>query len=87
MTGMPGYTEQAVIYRLGYPNMGNNASSPNHPPSNANEGGHDSKGKSTLMRWGNYDYHTDATRWEAGEIPPVMPVPADHHLPASLYLD
>jgi len=42
--------------------------------------------KQTLLRWGNFDYVNKATRWEAGEVPASMSVPADHNLPASLYL-
>lgn len=86
MTGTPDYQQQAVIYRLGYPNMGNNYYSPTNPPSNADDGGYDPKVKSTLLRWGNFDYQNNAARWEASEIPDGVPVPASHKLPASLYL-
>jgi hypothetical protein len=86
MSGTPDYTQQAVIYRLGYPNMGNNGYSSVNPPGNADAGGLDPKVKATLMRWGNYDFQSDSARWEAGEIPPGVPVPPDHTLPASLYL-
>jgi hypothetical protein len=86
MTGMPDYTQQAVTYRLGYPNMGNNGYSLTNPPSNADDGGLDPKVKTTLMRWGNYDYQNDSARWEASEIPSGVPVPGNHTLPASLYL-
>jgi hypothetical protein len=86
MSGTPGYTEQAVIYRLGYPNMGNNGYSTVNPPSDADDGGHDPKVKATLMRWGNYDFQNDSARWEQSEVPAGVAVPADHDLPASLYL-
>jgi hypothetical protein len=86
MTGQPDYTAQAVIYRLGYPNMGNNGYSDVNPPSDPDDGGLDPKVKATLMRWGNYDYQNDAARWEATELPADVPLPADHSLPASLYL-
>src|SRR5262249_40278670 len=46
---------------------------------------------STLYRWGNYDTVTGTVRWVASEVPSglgqfAQPVPADHTLPASLYL-
>jgi len=84
MTGQPDYTAQSVIYRLGYPNMGNNAYSAVNPPSNADSGGLDLKVARTLLRWGNFDYQNDTTRWEGSEIPPGVPVPATHTLPPSL---
>ena len=37
------------------------------------------------MRWGNFDYQNNATRWEATELPSDVPVPADHRFPVSLY--
>jgi hypothetical protein len=77
MAGKPGYTEQAVIYRLGYPDMGNNAYSDTHPPSDPDDGGHDPKVKATLLRHGNYDYQNQSTVWD--------PAIADRELPASLY--
>jgi hypothetical protein len=45
----------------------------------------------TLYRWGNYDTVTGTVRWSASEVPSglsqfAQPVPADHVLPASLYL-
>jgi hypothetical protein len=86
MTGTPDYTQQAVIYRLGYPNMGNNGYSLTNPPGNADNGGLDPKVKTTLLRWGNYDYQNNAARWETVELPAGVPVPPDHVLPASLYL-
>jgi hypothetical protein len=85
MTGSPGYTN-SVIYRLGYPNMGNNGYSATNPPSNADAGGLDPKVKTTLFRWGNYDYKNNVARWDAAEVPSGVSVPADHNLPASLYL-
>jgi len=47
--------------------------------------------KTSSMRWGNYDTVTAAVRWDASEVPSGLglyanPVPADHTLPASLYL-
>jgi hypothetical protein len=85
MTGTPAYTEQAVIYRLGYPNMGNNAFSATNPPTNADAGGLDTQTKTTLMRWGNFDYQNNTTKWDASEIPSGVPVPSNQNLPPSMY--
>jgi hypothetical protein len=79
MAGQPGYEEQAVIYRLGYPNMGNNGYSATNPPSNADDGGLDPKVKETLLRHGNYDYESASTVWD--------PNISEHGLPASLFRD
>lgn len=48
--------------------------------------GYDVNVITTLFRWGNFDYATTTTRWNASEVPPDNPVPADHILPVSLYL-
>jgi hypothetical protein len=40
----------------------------------------------SLLRWGNFDYATNTTRWNASEIPSDNAVPANHTLPASLFL-
>ena len=77
MTGQPGYTEQPVIYRLGYPNMGNNGYSTTNPPSDADQGGLDPRVAETLLRHGNYDYETQSIVWD--------PTIADQALPVSLY--
>jgi hypothetical protein len=83
--------EQNVIYKLGFPNMGNNSYSltwgPTAPPdyrlqaSSPNPGGQlqelDLNVKSTLLRHGNYDYLTASTIWE--------PAISNHAIPASLY--
>jgi hypothetical protein len=87
MTGMPDYTAAAVIYRLGYPNMGNNGYNPSNPPDNPadqDDAGLDPKVAATLLRWGNFDYENNATRWEASEIPSDVGVPTTQTLPASL---
>jgi len=87
MTGNPGYTEQAVIYRLGYPNMGNNWYNPDNPPDNPDDqddAGLDPKVEATLLRWGNYDYENDAVLYDPAEVPPDNPVPGTEDLPASL---
>ena len=41
---------------------------------------------STLLRWGNYDYATRTTRWDAAEIPVGNAVPSSQTLPASFFL-
>jgi chitodextrinase len=63
------------IYLLGY--------------SGVNEGtslGYDPLVVTTMLRWGNFDYATQQTRWNSAEIPAGHPVPATHTLPASLFL-
>src|SRR6185295_4632352 len=40
---------------------------------------------STLIRWGNFDYFSAASRWNAGEVPADVQVPTSQALPASLY--
>jgi hypothetical protein len=52
---------------------------------------HDTLVKLTSLRWGNYDTVTGASRFNASEVPSGLslyanPVPADHNLPASLFL-
>lgn len=80
MTGEPGYNQQSVIYRLGYPNVANNMLAEtvdnawkdtytiNYP---------DSQVAATLIRHGNYDYKNAAIVWDASN--------PDHAVPASLY--
>jgi hypothetical protein len=87
MTGNPDYLAQAVIYRLGYPNMGNNWFNPDHTPdhpADPDDAGLDPKVAGTLLRWGNYDYQHDAARWEASELPDGVGVPSSRTLPGSL---
>jgi hypothetical protein len=66
-----------VIYRLGFPNMGNNGFQGARPPSTAKDA-LDTRVRATLIRHGNYDYVTKSTVWDAGI--------KDRVLPASLYL-
>ena len=40
----------------------------------------------SLLRWGNHDYATGTTRWDASEIPADAAVPATRDLAPSLYL-
>jgi hypothetical protein len=69
------------IYRLGFPNMGNcglesyDGQSPE---------GLDDRVADTLLRWGNFDYVSNAVLWEAPEIPDDVPLPSTQSLPASL---
>jgi concanavalin A-like lectin/glucanase superfamily protein/Big-like domain-containing protein len=63
------------IYLLGYTGV--------------NEGtslGYDSLVATMLLRWGNFDYATGQTRWNALEIPAGNAVPSTQTLPASLFL-
>jgi len=41
---------------------------------------------SGLLRWGNYDYATNQTRWNPAEIPAGVAVPTTQTLPPSLFL-
>jgi hypothetical protein len=66
-----------VIYRLGFPNMGNNAFEGTRPPGTADDA-LDTRVRTTLIRHGNYDFVTKSTVWDPGI--------KDHVLPASLYL-
>ena len=82
---------QPVIYKLGFPNLGNNYYSltwgPTTPPdyrlqaSNSNPGGAlqelDLNVKATLLRHGNFDYLAKTTRWD--------PTISNQTLPVSLY--
>lgn len=74
-----------AVYRLGYPNMGNSSLTDVVPLLQGIASFPDPDVAGTLLRWGNYDYYTDATRWEASEIPTGVEVPADHVLPNSYY--
>jgi hypothetical protein len=47
---------------------------------------YDSLVASTLLRWGNYDFATSQTRWNASEIPSGSAVPSSQTLPASFFL-
>jgi hypothetical protein len=76
MVGEQGY-DYPVIYRLGYPNMGNNGLTTDDPWPQYGLTYPDAKVKSTLLRHGNYDYYNKATMWDSGI--------SDHTLPASLF--
>ncbi len=42
--------------------------------------------RETTLRWGNFDYVTNSTRYDPNEIPSDVQVPGTQSLPASLYL-
>jgi len=46
---------------------------------------YDAKVATTLLRWGNYDVASRASRWNSSEIPAGNPVPASQSLPASFF--
>ena len=65
----------APIYVLGYWNTWSASDPTNFDPLTA----------TTLLRWGNFDYFTGQTHWDAQELPSGETVPSDQTLPASLY--
>jgi parallel beta-helix repeat protein len=70
MTGEPDYTEMPVIYRLGYPNVGNNDTA--ETVDNAWQDDYtisypDTNVAWTMIRHGNYDYKLPGIRNLAGE--------------------
>lgn len=76
-----GFSVATAVYRLGYPNMGNQS---------WDDGGQipgmtypEAKVKNTLLRWGNYDYYHNAARWESSEIPADATVPTQQTVLAS----
>lgn len=69
----------SCIYRLGYPNIGNNGFSSTNPPTVADAGGLDPEVENTLLRHGNFDYFNKSIVWD-GSI-------EDHDIPDSLYLN
>jgi hypothetical protein len=66
-----------VIYRLGYPNVGNSWYSGTNPPS-TNLIALDKNVKNTVIRHGNFDFATASVIWDASIT--------STNLPASLYL-
>lgn len=85
-TGQKPYTTTQAIYRIGYPNIGNNAYVPGNSPGNVDAPGLDPKVEETLVRWGNYDYFNHTTLWRDADIPTDVNVPLTNSLPASFYL-
>jgi len=76
MSGNP-ELNNGYIYRLGYPNMGNNEYSAETAWPLYHGSYPDAKVKATLLRHGNYDYRNRATVWD--------PAISDQTLPASLF--
>ena len=84
------------IYVLGYTGNGGNSSSAINgfclnPPTCTSHGNYDPLTVNSLFRWGNYDVVHRAAQWNNSEVPSGLtpygnPVPANHTLPASLYL-
>jgi hypothetical protein len=73
MTGSPDYVSEPCIYRLGYPNMGNN-SLINQSGNIGDPGVYpDPEVKSTLIRAGNYDFKNNTMLWDAGITPQMIP--------------
>lgn len=81
MTGEPNYENTQEIYRLGYPNQGNNSLQ----ASNCGDQDFDSGVKTTMVRHRNYDYYNSAIRNCSGESEGCQGV-TGNDLPQSLYL-
>jgi len=81
MTGQPGYTEAAVIYRLGYPNVANNgydvADVGNPWPAIYGLTYPDATVKNTMLRHGNFDWKNRSIVWDSSI--------SDRTIPNSLY--
>jgi hypothetical protein len=65
------------IYSLGYPDL---------DFTSYNGVSYDRLTVTTMLRWGNFDYVTNTSRFEASEVPTGNPLPADRSLPASLFM-
>jgi hypothetical protein len=79
LVGSPGASTTRTIYRLGYPNQGNNTIGTNDIWVGVSGGAsNDVEVATTLLRHANYDYFNDAIVYD-----PSIP---DHDLPNSLYL-
>ena len=65
------------IYVLGYSGVGEAA---------AGSIPYDPLVTKTMLRWGNFDYATKQTRWNADEIPSDVTMPLGRSLPPSLFL-
>ena len=77
MTGSPDYLSQPCIYRLGYPNMGNNSSGAAVAIAAYAGTYPDPTVKSTLLRHGNYDFKSAAIVWD--------PTITNHTIPNSYF--
>lgn len=89
MSGNPDYYSDPVIYRLGYPYMGNNGYTAGNPPQgptgDGNNAGLDPAVKTTLIRHRNYDYYSHTVRNCSQESEGCQGV-TGADLPDSLYL-
>ena len=87
MTGQPGYGDQAVMYRLGYPNQQNNGLEEDDIQEPFKDIPDDSYPHAavaaTLLRHGNYDYANEAQVWETDNT--NAEDYTDHAIPNSLY--
>jgi hypothetical protein len=72
-SGTPGSPDRS-IYLLGYTGVEQRTPL-----------GYDPLVVTTMLRWGNFDYATKATRWTSAEVPAGHPAPATD-LPPSLFL-
>jgi hypothetical protein len=84
----PGYYDNSCgtgIYSLGYPNIGNCSTVDGTPTVFQGVSYPDASVKTTLLRWGNYDYFNKAARFVASEIPTGVTVPTDQVIPNSYY--
>ena len=78
MTGQHDYTLEPSIYRLGYPNMGNNSLTNDDAMTTIYGLEYpDTKVASTLLRHGNYDCYNQTTVWD--------PAISIHTIPDSLF--
>jgi hypothetical protein len=73
------------IYRIGYPNIGSCSLTDDAGYPVAGMSYPDARVGSTLLRWGNFDYASRASRFLASELPSGVSAPADQALPASYY--
>jgi outer membrane biosynthesis protein TonB len=76
---------QPVIYRLGYPNIGNNGYSTISDASGS-YGSLDPDVEATLIRGGNFDYATKSAIWQSNAPTNPSTYLPQQALPASLYL-
>ena len=65
------------VYVLGFSGVGN-SSAAGLP--------YDSLVPSTLVRWGNFDFATNQSRWNSAELAQGVPLPSSQAMPPSLFL-
>jgi hypothetical protein len=73
MSGQPDYTSEPCIYRLGYPNMGNNSYANAAEVLNDSNTYPDANVKGSLVRAGNYDYYSKAMVWDTSITARTIP--------------